>query len=296
MEHLRNRHYYSFLTVAFLCIIAVMTSLGIVAVFAGAFPERLHAFLKGSKWIVLIFYFAPILLNFGLAYFSARFIDLAFNLFFHRRNVITNHAGIRLLNIPWELGLIGSFMIFALGLLFAMECAVKSFYWRQQQHINFSNLLMAGAILAYIIALWSACQLFIPAVSVYISTKYIVQSQGSDIQPDPTVWESSNNGTINADEDGLSINDRYGNGFLEWKQIQEVRPYKREDAVIGVVFGLNILSEEGLWWKIRDNMVGYHDMQSWLPRKLPGFDESWSEKFPNSKFRIKRSILWKRSC
>lgn len=272
-----------------------MSLLGSVAVFAGAFPERLHAFLKGSKWIVLIFYFVPIPLIFGIAYFSARFIDLTFNLFFYRRNVIKNHSGTRLLNSSWKLGIIGSFTIFALGLLLAMGCASKSFYWLRQQNIDFSNWLMVGAILAYIIALWSACQLFIPAVSVYISTKYIVQSQGSDIQFDPTVWESSNNGTINADEDGLSINDRYGNGFLEWRQIQEVRPYKREDAVIGVVFGLNILSEEGLWWKIRDNMVGYHDMQSWLYRKLPGFDETWPEKVPNSKFRIKHHILWKRS-
>lgn len=302
MERLRDRHYYRLLTVAFLCIITIMTSLSIVTMFAGAFPERLISFVMGPKWIVLFFYSVPFLLIFGIAHFSARFVDIAFNLFFHRVNVIT-HPRFRLLNRSWKLLLTSSFMTFASALIVIVGCANRIFYWRRRGDFNFSNWMMVGTILCYILALWSTYKLFIIARDTYISTQGFVQSIGSDFQHDPTILESydptilesSSNGTINADEDGFFLNDRYGNDFLEWSQIHEVRPYKREGAV-DVVLGLNFLTEWGGWWKVRENMVGYHDLQSWLPRKLPGFHENWAEKALEPKFQSQRYILWKRDC
>ncbi len=291
MERLRNRHYYRLLTVAFLCIITIMTSLSIVTIFAGAFPERLISFLRGPKWIVLFFYFVPFPLIFGIAHFSTHFVEFAFNPLFHRPNVINHPFRLH----PWKLPLRISFMTFASGLVVVIGCANKIFYWRHRGNFDFSNWLMAITIISYVLAFWGAYQLFIAACDIYISTQHLVQSLGSDFQMDPTIVESSSNGTINADDDGFDLNDQYGDDFLDWNRIQEVRAYKRKD-IVDCLLGLDFLTQEGEWWKVRENMVGYHNMQSWLPRKLPGFDENWTEKVLDPKFKAQRYILWKRGC
>ncbi len=293
MKKIRNRHYRLFLMGVFLLVITIMTLLCILTVFTGAFPAKIHSLFNAPKSIVLLFCFVPILLLFYVANFSTYFINRSFNLLFHHRDVIPHDSYIRLSNKICITLLRDSFWTFGLGLGVVIGCANRIFYWLRQGDFNFSNWLMAGTILCYVIALWGAYRTFVAGAELYIKAK-LAPHNPIDDPNDPLVWERPENGTIQADEDGFSIiNGRYGDDFICWNEIQEVRGYMRGSA-LDYSLQLNLFTKEFGWWKLRDDMVGYHNLHTWLDHKLLGFDPNWSEQILTPEFKRKHGVIWKR--
>ena len=293
MESFRNRDYCVFLVISSFCIVLIMTLLSFVTIFSGAFPERMISFFKVPSPIILFFYFGPLLTLFGIAYCSPRFIDALFNLSFYRSKELRNSSAVRILNKTWKLQLRNNFIFFGFALGGVVGSANRSFYWLRQGEINFSNWLMAGAILIYTLALFYTARSFIVTARSYLVAKDVTNlTTIADVPIDPFAFKNRDNGTVNANENGFYLHDDFGNDFVDWSEIQEVRAYKRErslDAELGLDF---LIDNE--WWKVSETMAGYHNMQTWLPRKLTGFDENWSEKVLAQEVRAKHYVIWKR--
>ena len=106
--------------------------------------------------------------------------------------------------------------------------------------------------------------------------------------------EEVKNGTLQTTEDSLLITAANGESVsVGWNEIDEIHAFKRDLFAVDLVcFMFNVGQRGGL--EVNEEMAGFQEMLSWLPRKFPGYDPGWFPKVAFPAFATNHILIWKK--
>lgn len=101
--------------------------------------------------------------------------------------------------------------------------------------------------------------------------------------------------TIVCDESGFAIAERDKTLVrVAWSEIREVFAYKEDLFSYDVIcLGFRV-SEDGTFWKVSEEVVGYKELIAVLPHRFPGIRTDWFAEVALPAFALNRTTLWRR--
>ena len=131
-------------------------------------------------------------------------------------------------------------------------------------------------------------------VTPWIVKRTVDKVLKNDKKLDPRLLEKSEYGTLLPDNNSLQITNRKGENFiLPWSEVQEILVFKRDLFAVDLICIAFKLSENK-FIEINEEMVGYHDLQSWLPKLFSGIREDWFLDVTFPAFAKNQLTIWKK--
>jgi hypothetical protein len=112
----------------------------------------------------------------------------------------------------------------------------------------------------------------------------------------PRTLENPEHGTVVHDVDCLRITTAKGATLeLCWSEVEEVHAYKEDLFNIDRIWlAFKKLGKEE-YYKIHEDMMGYHNLLNVLPGYLPEFTSDWFRSVAVPAFARNHRVIWKKS-
>ena len=107
-------------------------------------------------------------------------------------------------------------------------------------------------------------------------------------------WEKVENGTLQTTEDSLLLTTASGELVsVGWDQIDGIHAFKRDLFAVDLICFMFSVGQRGAL-EVNEEMAGFHEMLTWLPRKFPGYDLGWFPKVAFPAFATNHILIWKK--
>jgi hypothetical protein len=161
---------------------------------------------------------------------------------------------------------------------------------------------MLGFMFPIIIAIVSALILLIISVLFdrflipWQAKRTVAKLMKSKKPSNPRILENPIYGTLLPDNSCVQIIGGKGQKFtFQWNEVEEVHAFKRDLFTTDLICLAFKLSEDR-FVEINEEMVGYYDLQSWLPKQFSGIQENWIMDVVSPAFKTNHRVLWKNSA
>jgi hypothetical protein len=110
---------------------------------------------------------------------------------------------------------------------------------------------------------------------------------------EPRVLENAEYGTLECEEESLTIITKKERLKIEWADIDEVHAFKRDISTVDLICLAFKRRDRDEYLEVHEEMSGYRDMLKVLPEHLPGYSDAWFSEVAFPAFATNHRVVWK---